>query len=142
MAAQQGKQMLLKKEDATTADTFNTMCGITSKSITLNSTPIDVTTFDCATPGNPLWDTSIGGGRLSVALSGDGIFTDHATFAEMNTLMLSGDARDKFQLVVPDFGTYEGEFAIENLTVTGEQEGAITFSTSLKSSGAITFTAA
>jgi TP901-1 family phage major tail protein len=47
-----------------------------------------------------------------------------------------------FTVTVPDFGTYAGAFRISSLEFGGESEGGVTYSLSLESSGAVTFTAA
>ena len=44
-----------------------------------------------------------------------------------------------FQLVVPDFGTYSGEFRVTSLEFDGETEGEATFSLSLESNGTVTY---
>lgn len=141
MTAQAGKQMLIKKEDATTAGDFNTVCGITTKDLSINNTKIDVTVPSCTAPEGKLWQKSVDGGISSLAVSGNGIFTSDDTAKEMNELALSDAPRDTFQVVVPGLGTYEGEFTIDTLTIGGAQDGAVSFSIALMSSGAVTFTA-
>ena len=47
-----------------------------------------------------------------------------------------------FELVVPDFGTFAGEFRVASLEFGGETEGGVTFSISLESNGTVTFTSA
>lgn len=52
------------------------------------------------------------------------------------------DAIGSFQVIVPDFGTFEGSFHVDSIEYSGEMEGGVAYSVSLSSSGAVTFTAA
>lgn len=81
-------------------------------------------------------------GLKQVALSGDGVFVDETAEARLNTVEMQADPVANFEIVVPDFGTYAGEFRCTSLEFGGETEGGMTFSTSLESNGAVTFTAA
>ena len=60
----------------------------------------------------------------------------------MNTVAMAADNECNFEIVVPDFGTYAGAFRIESVEFGGETEGGVTYSLSLASTGAVTFTAA
>jgi len=55
---------------------------------------------------------------------------------------MANDNQANFHVVVPDFGTYAGAFRITSLEFGGETEGGVTYSLSLESTGAVTFTAA
>lgn len=138
--AQSGKMMLIKKESATEG-VFSTVCGLTTKDLTINNTKIDVTTPSCTAPESKLWMQSADGGISSLAISGNGLFTSEAIAQEMNAVALSDSPRGNFQVVVPGLGTYEAEFSIDTLTFGGAQDGAVTFSMALSSSGAVAFTA-
>ena len=54
----------------------------------------------------------------------------------------TADAIGNFQVIVPEFGTFEGAFHVNSVEFGGEQEGAVTYSLTLASSGAVAFTAA
>lgn len=141
MAKQLGRAMLVKIGDGEVSETFSNLCGLNSKSLTINNSPIDVTTPDCSTPGGALWTQTLNGLK-NVSVSGDGFFEDSATETRMNTVAMSADNECNFQIVVPDFGTYAGAFRIASLEFGGETEGGVTYSISLESNGAVTFTAA
>ena len=141
MAKQKGRLMLVKIGDGEATEAFTTLCGLRSKTMTINNSEIDVTTADCTTPGGPLW-TEILDGAKRVSVSGNGYFKDDTNEATLNTLALSGDPVANFQIVVPDFGTFEGAFHVSSLEFGGEQEDGVTYSLTLASSGAITFNAA
>ena len=75
-------------------------------------------------------------------MSADGVFLDETAEARLNTVAMQSDPAMNCQVVVPDFGTYQGNFRVASLEFGGETEGGVTFSTSLESNGAVTFTAA
>lgn len=141
MAKQLGRALLVKIGDGEVSEAFANLCGLNSKSITINNSSIDVTTPDCTTPEGALWTQTLAGLK-NVSVSGDGYFEDSVTEARMNTVAMSADNACNFQIVIPDFGTYAGSFRISSLEFGGESEGGVTYSLSLESNGAVTFTAA
>lgn len=141
MAKQQGRELLVKIRTSTGPDVFSTLCGLTTKALTINNNEIDVTTADCTTPGGILW-TEVLGGAKRLSFSGNGFFEDSAPEAYLNTLAMATDPRGVFQVIVPAFGTFQGTFFLSSTEYGGEQEGGVTYSLSLASSGAVTFTAA
>ena len=142
MAKQLGRALLLKIGDGAGGEAFTAFAGMNSKTLTINNSAIDVTTPDAATPGGVLWAQSLNGLK-AVSLSGDGIFLDEAAKeVRLNTIAMQADPVANFEIVVPDFGTYAGEFRVTSLDFGGETEGAVTFSASMESNGAVTFTAA
>jgi TP901-1 family phage major tail protein len=141
MAKQLGRALLVKIGDGEVAEAFSNLCGLNSKSLTINNSSIDVTTPDCTTPEGALWTATLAGLK-NLSLSGDGFFEDSTAEARMNTVAMSADNAVNMEVVVPDFGTYAGAFRISSLEFGGETEGGVTYSISLESNGAVTFTAA
>jgi TP901-1 family phage major tail protein len=141
MAKQLGRALLVKIGDGEVSEAFANLCGLNSKSLTINNTAIDVTTPDCTAPEGALWTETLAGLK-NVSVTGDGFFEDSTTEARMNTVAMGADNKANFQVVVPDFGTYAGAFRITSLEFGGETEGGVTYSLSLESTGVITFTAA
>lgn len=142
MAKQLGRSMLLKIGDGAGSEAFTAFAGFNSKSLTINNNGIDVTTPDATTPGGVLWAQSLNGLK-SVGLSGDGIFLDEAAQeTRLNTVAMAADPVANFEIVVPDFGTYSGEFRVTSLEFGGDTEGGVTFSASFESNGEVTFAAA
>jgi TP901-1 family phage major tail protein len=141
MAKQLGRSLLVKIGDEADPEVFTNLCGLNSKTLTINNSGIDVTTPDCTTPGGALWTETLAGVK-NVSVSGDGFFEDEATEAQANTVAMRADNSANFEIVVPDFGTYAGNFRIDSLEFGGETEGGVTYSLSLSSNGEITFTAA
>lgn len=141
MAKQLGRALLVKIGDGEVTETFSNLCGLNSKSLTINNSAIDVTTPDCTTPEGALWTETLAGLK-NVSVSGDGFFEDSAAEARMNTVAMQNDNQANFEIVVPDFGTYAGAFRLTSVEFGGETEGGVTYSISLESTGEVTFTAA
>jgi len=141
MAAQKGSALLLKigadETAAPASDTYTTVGGLRSTSITHNEEAVDVTTKDSSGVRSLLAN----GGVQTVSISGSGVFTDAASEATLRTAFGASNFHN-FQVVVPDFGTYEGEFMVASLEYAGEYNGEVTYSVTLESSGSVTFTAA
>ena len=135
MAKQLGRAMLLKMDISNVKTTIAT---INSKSVTINNSPIDVTTPDATSPGGILWQQSMSGMK-SFSVSADGIFADSTVEQTLASKALGSDPTEDFDIVIPDLGTYSGNFRIESFELGGETEGAVTFSISLTSNGAVTF---
>ncbi len=141
MAKQLGRALLVKIGDGAGTEAFANLCGLNSKTMTINNSLIDVTTPDCTTPAGVMWTESLNGVK-NLTISGDGFFEDSVTELRMNTVAMQADPKCNFQVVVPAFGTYAGTFYIESLEFGGESQGGVTYSLSLASTGAVTFTAA
>ncbi len=141
MAKQLGRALLLKIGDGEASEAFANLAGINSKALTINNASIDVTTPDATAPEGALWTETLNGVK-NVSVSGDGYFSDSTTEARMNEVAMGADNIANFTVTVPDFGTYAGAFRISSLEFGGESEGGVTYSISLESSGAVTFTAA
>ena len=141
MAKQKGRLMLIKIGDGATPEVFTPLCGLRSKTLTINNSEIDVTTADCETPGGPLW-TEVITGVKRVNVSGNGYFKDEASETRLNTIVNAAEAIANFQIVVPALGTFAGAFMLSSVEYGGEQEDGVTYSLTLASSGPVTFTAA
>jgi len=141
MAKQLGRALLVKIGDGEVSETFTNLCGLNSKSLTINNSAIDVTTPDCTSPEGALWTETLAGLK-NVSVSGDGFFEDSTAEARMNTVAMQNDNQANFEIVVPDFGTYAGAFRLTTVEFGGETEGGVTYSVSLESTGVVTFTAA
>ena len=135
MAAQKGSDFLLKMEDTVMAGTFNTIGGFRSNTLRLNNETIDATNKDSA----GVRELLTGGGIQSFSASGSGVFLDDAAFGFAEAAART-KTTDKWQVIIPDFGTYEGTFQITSLEFGGEHNGELTYTISLESAGALTFT--
>ena len=134
MAAQLGKSLLLKKD---ISGTMTTIGGLRSTSMTLNDEMVDITNKDSGSQRALL----ASGGVLSMSISGSGVFTD--TTAEQNLRAQYGtSSHGTYNVIVPDLGTYAGTFQLTTLEYSGEFNGEVTYSVTLESAGAVTFSAA
>lgn len=136
MAAQKGSSLLIKI-GAGSPEAFTTVGGLRSTSISLNDEAVDVTTIDSSNQRELLAN----GGIQTISISGSGVFTDAASESTLRTAF-GASSFSNYQVIVPDFGTYEGAFMIASLEYAGEYNGEVTYSVTLESSGAISFTAA
>ena len=132
MAAQKRKDLLVKIN--TSRSTLTTIGGLRSTSISINDEPVDITNKDSAN-ARTLLATA---GTSSMTISGSGVFVDDAAIQLVRGSLANGDFKT-YHLVVPDLGTYAGSFMIASLEFAGEFNGEVTYSLTLESSGAITF---
>ena len=141
MAAQKGSALLLKiggdASAAASADTYTTVGGLRSTSITLNQESVDITNKDSSNARELLGDAGV----ESVSVSGSGVFTDIASEQTLRTAF-GGANIPNFEVIIPSLGTYQGKFHIASLEYSGEYNGEVTYSITLESSGSVSFTAA
>ena len=146
MAAQKGLDVLMKIDISGTKTTIG---GLRSTSITLNDESVDITNKDSLGSRTLL----AGAGVNSLSVSGSGVFTDSAAEVAVRTAFQaqqntsdgsSGQtaAFESFQFIIPNLGTYTGNFQITSLEFSGEYNGEATYSMSFESAGYITFAAA
>ena len=146
MAAQKGLDVLMKIDISGTKTTIG---GLRSTSITLNDESVDITNKDSLGSRTLL----AGAGVNSLSVSGSGVFTDAASEVAVRTAFQaqqntsdgsSGQtaAFESFQFIIPNLGTYTGNFQITSLEYSGEYNGEATYSMSFESAGYITFAAA
>lgn len=141
MTKQLGRTVLVRIGDGEASETFAVLCGLNSKTFSINNSEIDVTTADCTTPGGALW-TEVLAGVKRLNVSGNGYFKDEATEARLNEVAMSAEAKANFELIVPDFGTFAGRFMVGTVDYGGEKDDGVTYSLALASDGVVTFTAA
>ena len=136
MAAQKGKDLLLKLDDGT--GTFITVAGLRTRRLSLNADTVDATSADSLGRWRELL---AGAGVLRASIAGAGIFKDASSDILIRQNFFSGIIGN-WQIVVPTFGTIAGLFQITALDYRGEHAGEVTFDIALESAGALTFTAA
>jgi len=135
MVAFKGRDVLVKVEDATTANTFNLLGGMRSPRLSINNETVDITSADDAGV-RTLLD---GAGVNSISISGAGVAIDDTAATDLETYA-RGNIQKKFQFVFGAVGTYEGTFVCTSFEYTGEYNGEAQYSASFESSGAVTFT--
>jgi TP901-1 family phage major tail protein len=134
MAAQKGKDLLLKIHDGTA---FVTVAGLRSRQIAFNAEAVDVTHAESAGRWRELL---AGAGVKRASVAGSGVFKDGASDALIRQSFFDGTLRNA-QIVVPDFGALAGPFQITSLEFAGEHDREVTFDIALESAGEITFAA-
>lgn len=135
MAAQKGKDLLLKAGDGTGG--FVTVAGLRARQIAFNAETVDVTHSESAGRWRELL---AGAGVRRASISGTGIFKDEASDTLVRQSFFDGVIRD-WQIVVPDFGTISGPFQLTGLEYRGDHAGEVTFDLSLESAGLLAFAA-
>tara|TARA_R100000231_G_C5319489_1_gene162993 strand:+ start:517 stop:939 length:423 start_codon:yes stop_codon:yes gene_type:complete len=138
MAAQKGALLVLKIGNGGSPESFTTVAGLRSTSISLNDETVDVTNKGDGTGSSNKRTLLAGAGVNSVSISGSGVFTDDATETTLKNAWASGSLTN-YQVFIPDFGTYQGAFQLTSLEYAGEFNGEVTYSVSLESSGTIAF---
>lgn len=134
MAAQKGKDLLLKLDDGT--GTFVTVAGLRTRRFTLNTEAVDITHAESAGRWRELL---AGAGVKRAAISGAGVFKDAVSDAAMRQVFFDGDIR-AWQVFVPDFGLIQGPFQITSLDYRADHAAEVTFDLALESAGELTFT--
>ena len=108
MAAQKGKDLLVKMDDGT--GVFVTIAGLRTRRLSLNADTVDAT--DAESVGR--WRELLGGvGVRRASLAGNGIFKDQASDALVRQVFFDGAIRN-WQIVIPDFGVIAGPFQISS----------------------------
>lgn len=135
MAAQKGRLFLLKLG---TTGSGGTVAGVRTTSMKINNEEVDITTKDSAG-----WrELGEGFGVQSVDIDIEGIFSDSATFETFQGYA-QAQTINGFQLIntaAGDTDAISGNFLITGWNRGEPHNKEVTFSCTLKSSGAITFT--
>ena len=135
MAAQKGKDLLVKIDDGTGA--FVTVAGLRTRRLALNADTVDAT--DAESVGR--WrELLAGAGVRRASLAGNGVFKDQASDLLVRQVFFDGLIR-AWQIVIPAFGTITGLFQISSLDWRGEHTAEITFDIGLDSAGPLIFAA-
>ena len=135
MAAQKGKDLLLKADDG--AGTFITVAGMRTQRLALNADAVDVTHQESSGRWRELL---AGAGVRKASFAGSGVFKDASSDAMIRQLFFDAIIRP-WQVIIPSFGIVEGPFQISSLDYRGEHSAEVTFEMSLESAGELTFTA-
>ena len=132
--AQKGAAILIQKGSGGGVVTLG---GIRTKTFTINSETVDVTTADDSNRWRQLLAAT---GIKNMAVSGTGIVKDTAAQQQAVTDVIAQTV-DTYTLTVPGIGTFVGAFQISQFQLDGAYNGEATYQISLESGGDITFTA-
>lgn len=137
MAAQRGRDVLLKVGDGGSPEAFVSVAGLRARTISLNARTVDATDSDSAGRWRELL---AGAGVKSCSVSGAGVFRDAASDAMVREAFFEQAARN-WRLLMPDFGVLTGRFLVAALEYAGEHEGEATYAMTLASAGVLDFEA-
>ncbi len=115
MAAQKGKDLLIRVETTKNSRQFKTLAGLRASRISFNSQTIDITNISSANGWRELLN---GGGVRSASVSGSGVFLDADTDARARSIFFDAEIA-KFEIIIPDFATIKGAFQITSLEYAG-----------------------
>ncbi len=118
--------------------TGTVIAGVRTRSFTVDSAPIDITTDDDTGLRTLLEEA----GQQQLDISVEGLLKDDTLLTKIingSTFIQEMTIKLPFS---PGNGTIVGDFRLNNFEVSGEYQGAITFSATLQSSGTFTYTAA
>ena len=137
MAAQQGRDVVLKRSDMGGTPVFTAVAGAVSTGWSMSNGEVDITTNDEDGVKTLLAGKYSMGGSCSLS----GVCKDDAIWALMRTAFLTG-AINNYKLVTPGAtggGTYSFAASIPTFEETGEMDGALSFTMTLNASGPITY---
>lgn len=140
MAAQKGVTLKLKKGDGASPENFTVLAGIKSKTVNQNAGQIDITTDDDVNASGASYRTNLAGIN-EFSISGSGIAKDKTAFNQIQADHEAGTVAN-WQVLLENFGTWEGPMFVQSFTVTGDSEGAVSFDITLSNNGAISYTPA
>ena len=138
MPKQNARELLVKLGDDSDPIVYAMVAGLTTRNVNLNGNLVDVTSINVADPGGTIWREVIAGIQ-SIDVSGTGYFEDK----EQSIAFINAKNEGTYlplQIVVPGLGTFEGSFAVGNMSLPAELEGVVSQNIELQSSGAVTFT--
>lgn len=138
MAASCGRDMVVSFKNDAATPAYVVIGGLRTRNIAINAEIVDITNSD----STGQWRELLGGcGVKSTTMTGSGPFLNDAGLEAVRDAVFDGSLRDA-KVLVPGFGDFEGKFKVSNLEFAGEYNGETTYSYTLESAGAITFTAA
>lgn len=137
MTAQRGKDLLLKIGDGGAPETFTTVAGLRTRTLSLNAAAVDVTHSESEGRWRELLAHA---GLRQASVAGAGVFLSDAGAQAIRQAFFNGDIR-RWKIVIPGLGAVEGPFLIANLDYAGDHAGEAQVSIALDSAGALVFTA-
>lgn len=135
MVASTGRTALIKL-DNTGGGSFQTVGGVRTKTLKVNSETVDVTDSDST---NQFRELLANAGVKSVEISGNGVHKDDTYINKALDYCRLGTIVD-WQWIHPAIGTFQGKFQVTDFELGAEYNGAVSFSFTLASAGDITFT--
>ena len=135
MAAQKGKDLLLKLDDG--LGVFQTVAGMRTRRFSLNAQTVDITSAESV---NRWRELLAGAGVLRASIAGAGVFKDDPADLIVRQVFFDSIIRN-WQITIPSFGIITALFQMTSLDYRGDHAGEITFDMALESAGPLTFLA-
>lgn len=139
MTQQTGRLLLIKRGNGGSPEQFTTVCGFLARTFAINNNMVDVTTPDCVTPSNKVKE-ALEYGIQSIQFNGSGKF-DNDTVGKAVAADAFNQVKTNYQVIVPGWGDFIGQFLVENFQFSGEAEGNLDFDSTFRNSGGAAFTA-
>ncbi len=137
MPALTGRTALVKL-DNTGGGSYQTVGGVRTRSLKINSETVDVTDSDSTNQWRELLATA---GVKSVEIAVSGIFKDD-TYINQAIAYAKDCTIRNWQWIHASIGTFQGAFQVADIELGAEYNGAVSFSFTLQSAGEVTFTQA
>jgi len=134
MAAQRGRDLLVKIADEN--GDYKTIIGLRAKTLNLNAKAVDVTHSQSENAWRELLP---GAGIKTLEISGNGIFQDSDSDAQMRAAFFS-QAIQFLEVIIPNFGIIQGGFILTELSYAGRYDGETNYEMQLSSASEQTFT--
>ena len=135
MAAQKGSLLLLKVGNGGGPEVFTTVGGLRTTSFTHNNQTVDTSNKDSGA-----WRTLLeNAGVRSITISGTGVFTNVASEETIRSIAMNNQIKN-YQMTFGNGDSMTGAFQITSYQRAGNYNNEETYSISLASAGAITFT--
>jgi len=138
MAAQCGSAIVVSFKNDAGSPAYVVVAGLRTQRIAFNAEAVDITNSSSTGRWRELLNDC---GVRSATLTGEGVFVDDAANEAVRDAFDENELRDA-KILIPSFGTFEGQFKVTSLEMSGEHNEAVMWSMTLESAGAITFTAA
>lgn len=123
-----GRKVFIRKGDSSPQVL---LAGGRSKSLTLNGTPIDVTSDD-DTGFRTLLESDAG--LVSLDMSFEGITKD----ASLINALVAGNFVDDYEIEIQGVVVFSGRFFVASVAITAPYQEAVTFTAEFQSTGAFT----
>lgn len=129
-----GRDFALQLSNGATVPVFATLGGLRSSKLTLNNNPVDVSD-DSSGWRQLLADAGV----QSLDISGDGCFANDVSLSTIQGAAVNRTSLP-MQIATGKGDKFVGSFVIASMERTGAHDGAETYTLTLQSDGAVTFT--
>lgn len=134
MATYAGEDLVLKVATSAGSTSYTTIGLMTEHTVSINNEVVDITTKD-----DNRWGSSAAYGKREVVISGSGIVSDNAAFAQLETIAQTAGTNLVYRVAYGNNKTLTGSFTLGGMEYSAPNNDAQRFSITLTSDGTITF---